>query len=317
MIRTVTLNTGFDEVYAVSDIKPGGVANILEYHSEPSGKGINCAKVLRRLGHDVRAYGLIGHEDRDLFLRSLSVDGIEATLTTVNAPTRRNLTLFSNGACSPAAHFRASGFPRSALQPIQGLAFQLEKECEPNDIISLHGSIPDGCPTDVWSLFVAVAERKKARVALDVYGLPLRLLVENGHVCLCKPNDEEIESLPGVDGSSSDTCTRQALSYMSAHGVQISAVTRGEQGVWFVRSGRLFCSSVKAGEAKVLVGAGDACMAGMLAAMNEGNQDSTEVVALGTAAAAAHVEGSSVKKYRARVETLLKSILTSELGPVG
>ena len=43
MIRTVTLNTGFDETLRVGAVD-GGVAAILERSLTPSGKGINCVE---------------------------------------------------------------------------------------------------------------------------------------------------------------------------------------------------------------------------------------------------------------------------------
>ena len=47
MIRTVTLNTGFDELFTVSALDFGGVSDLREHRTLASGKGINAARVHR------------------------------------------------------------------------------------------------------------------------------------------------------------------------------------------------------------------------------------------------------------------------------
>lgn len=314
MIRTVTLNTGFDETYIVSDVEFGGVSDVLQYHSEASGKGINASRTIRRLGEDVRAYALIGQPDRELFSKALLGDGIAATLATVNAPTRRNLTLLSQSSISPAAHFRAPGFTISVSEALSDLVSRLEDDCSPGDIISLHGSTPDASPPDVWCLFSAVAKRKKARLAADVYGAPLRRLLEDNPLFLCKPNEDEIRILPGASNANAETATKQALIYMLDHGVKLPAVTRGPKGIWFVEAGHLLSAAVEIDHASVLVGAGDACMAGMVAAMGQTNATFREIVAFGAAAAAAHVEGTPKAEFAKRTEILLGRAIVSDLG---
>ena len=71
MIRTVTLNTGFDELFTVSALEPGGVTEAREHRTLASGKGINAARTIAALGEPVKAYGLVGKADRDLFRRLL------------------------------------------------------------------------------------------------------------------------------------------------------------------------------------------------------------------------------------------------------
>jgi fructose-1-phosphate kinase PfkB-like protein len=44
MIRTITLNTGFDEVFTVSGISFGGVERVLDHSELAAGKGINAAR---------------------------------------------------------------------------------------------------------------------------------------------------------------------------------------------------------------------------------------------------------------------------------
>ncbi|HEY0514010.1 MAG TPA: hypothetical protein VGH73_19030 [Thermoanaerobaculia bacterium] len=50
MIRTVTLNTGFDEVFTVSAVDFGGVTETQRHVTLASGKGINAARTIAALG---------------------------------------------------------------------------------------------------------------------------------------------------------------------------------------------------------------------------------------------------------------------------
>src|SRR4051794_10511457 len=87
MIRTVTLNTGFDELFTVSALDFGGVSDLREHRTLASGKGINAARTIAALGEPVKAYGLIGRADRDRFQSLLERDGVETALVPIDAPT--------------------------------------------------------------------------------------------------------------------------------------------------------------------------------------------------------------------------------------
>jgi 1-phosphofructokinase len=296
MIRTVTLNTGFDELFTVSALEPGGVTEVREHRTLPSGKGINAARTIAALGEPVKAYGLIGRADLDLFQNLLRREGVETALVPLDAPTRRNLTVLDLASGRPAAHVRAPGFTLDDPAPVDALLAELEHDVQPGDLVSLHGSLPQGLDPRTWARLGRAAVDRGAVLLLDLYGEPL-LHALDLPVAVCKPNEEEIRILPGVTGPD------DALRYLAARGVGLPVVSRGAEGLSFLVEGRIGTARLPVEKPRFLVGAGDACMAALIVARQRGLSD-LEAVRFAVAVAAAHVAGVAVGLGGERLEEI-------------
>ena len=308
MIRTITLNTGFDETVVVSDIDFGGVGALLSRESVPSGKGVNAGRVVRALGGDVVVYGLVGQADVRQFQALIAVEGVESRLVAVDASTRRNLTLVSRSSAEPAAHFRADGFSFTDATPVEQLIGLLRTDIRVGDIVSLHGSTPDGLDAGTWTRFAALARRQGARVVADIYGPALRHLLSSVPVTICKPNEHEIQGLADVGKEKQRDAVAAALRLMCSHGVQMPVVTLGADGLMFAFGDELWQAALTPSAARISVAAGDACAAGMLVALQTGTEPGFEVIRHGIAAAVAHVEETPLHEFVARTNDLLQSV---------
>lgn len=60
MILTVTLNTALDITYRVPALRPHSSHRVTEVTERPGGKGLNVARVLAALGHEVTVTGFTG-----------------------------------------------------------------------------------------------------------------------------------------------------------------------------------------------------------------------------------------------------------------
>lgn len=60
MILTVTLNTALDLTYHVRSLRPHTSHRVTEVTERPGGKGLNVARVLAALGHEVTVTGFTG-----------------------------------------------------------------------------------------------------------------------------------------------------------------------------------------------------------------------------------------------------------------
>ena len=83
VLRTVTLNTGYDDYFTVSGLAWGGVGAMHDFRSVCSGKGISCARTAVALGLDTVAYALIGADDQPDYSARLTAEGIAHTLVAV------------------------------------------------------------------------------------------------------------------------------------------------------------------------------------------------------------------------------------------
>lgn len=314
MIRTITLNTGFDETVSVSSLSFGGVADLFSRQSLPSGKGINAGRVVRALGAPVVVYGLIGGAEHEAFRESLAEHGVESRMVEVDAPTRRNLTLAVKDIAKPAAHFRAPGFSLRDKAPIEQLKARLRSETQPGDIVSLHGSTPDGLDAATWTEIALVARDCGAQLLADVYGPSLPRLIASVETTCCKPNEHEVGTLPIAAETDAAGTAMSALHFMSRHQVRLPVVTLGVQGLLFAVGEDIWQAKLAPTVARVSVGAGDACAAGMLVALQEGCESLHEVARAGIAAAVAHVEATPPEQFSDRARLLRQSV---ELVAVG
>jgi len=298
MIRTVTLNTGFDEVFTVSAIQPGGVTEVRGHKTLASGKGINAARTIASLGEPVKAYGLIGRSDFGRFVDLLKEDGVASALIAIDARTRHNLTLLDESAGRPAAHARAPGFTLDDPAPAEALTAELARGVHPGDLVILHGSTPGGLDTRTWARLGRAAVDRGATLLLDIYGEPLLHALGNLPVAVCKPNEEEIRILPGIGELSGDTAVDAALRFLADRGVRWPVVSRGAERLRFLVDGRIGTARLPVERPRFLVGAGDACMAGLAVALRRG-LPALEAIRYAVAVAATHVAGAEMARVEA------------------
>ena len=60
MILTVTLHTALDLTYRVRSLRPRASHRVTDVVERPGGKGVNVARVLAALGHEVTVTGFTG-----------------------------------------------------------------------------------------------------------------------------------------------------------------------------------------------------------------------------------------------------------------
>lgn len=92
-ILVVGLNPAWQTVLGFPDFRPGQVNRARSAESLASGKGINAAKVLRRLGHEVTLLQILGGENGRKCLEACDALGVRSLHAWVAAETRHCLTL--------------------------------------------------------------------------------------------------------------------------------------------------------------------------------------------------------------------------------
>ena len=76
MIVTITPNLALDVTYEVTELRPGETNRVDAVHARAGGKGVNVARVLRSLGHDVLVLGLAGGPTGDAVRMELEASGL-------------------------------------------------------------------------------------------------------------------------------------------------------------------------------------------------------------------------------------------------
>ncbi|RYG53118.1 hypothetical protein EON80_33040, partial [bacterium] len=149
--------------------------------------------------------------------------------------------------------------------------------------IVLAGSVPPGVSTEIYRELTRMAKSWGCKVALDASGEALRSSLDAPRDALphlVKPNLAELEEWLG-ESLSSPTAILQAANNLLERGIEQVAVSMGGDGVLLVSRQGAVWATPPAIEVGSTVGAGDALVAGLVAASIRGLSQSESAI-LGT-----------------------------------
>ena len=281
MISTLTANPSLDLTYELSGkLSRGAVQRAASLSVEAGGKGINVSRNLVANGVPSRAVAPVGGPSGEQFLSLLEDVGVELVCVPIAGPVRTNTALAEKSGA--LTKINASG-PTLSEEEVERLLAETAAAARGAVWLAACGSLPPGAPDDLLARVVGAAHEGGCKVAADSSGAPLAATLEAGPV-LIKPNAEELAELVGkplvtfgdVLAAAKEACARGAKSVLVSLGAD-GATLLNEDGALHAQTPPFVPRST--------VGAGDALLAGFLAAGGEGESALVEAVAWGAAAA--------------------------------
>ena len=323
-VVTVTLNPAIDQTVRLDDLVPGAVHRALGQQSEAGGKGVGVASVLAALGVPVAACGWLGADNAGLFEAAFAARGIQDEMLRVPGSTRTNIKL----AAAARGDTTDINLPGLALDDAAraaaeaALAHRLAGLLGPGDWCELAGSLPPGVGLGTWLRLARQARANGARLAVDTGGAVLAQLLRALHEPLAngesampafiKPNRAELEELAGRTLPTHDDVA-DAASALQADGVERVVVSLGGDGAVIVGDGGRWVAQPPRVRVATTVGAGDALVAGTLAALVEG-QTFPGAAVFGMACAAARIQQIAPElPPRAEIDALAARITVQPL----
>jgi tagatose 6-phosphate kinase len=302
MIVTVTLNAALDVTYEVERLAVDEVNRVRSVAQRAGGKGINVARVLAGLGHDVIVTGLAGGATGVLIRADARAAGLAMELVEIAGESRRTVAVVQDSgkiagesrrtvavvqdSGTGATLFNEPGPPVSASEwaHFQTRFAQLVADAEG---VVLSGSLPEALPPDAYAILVEAARAAGARVVLDADGAALRSGVRAGPDVV-KPNLAELQAATGI-AELAPACA--ALRNAGARAVVASLGPAGlaadtADGRWTVEPPVTVAGNP--------TGAGDAAVAALTAGLVAGQpwpERLAEAIAVSAAAARAPVAG--------------------------
>ncbi|MGW2519965.1 1-phosphofructokinase family hexose kinase [Streptomyces sp. NPDC001617] len=195
MILTVTLNTALDITYRVRSLRPHASHRVSEVTERPGGKGLNVARVLAALGHEVTVTGFTGGATGAVVQSQLTATpGVVDALVPVAAATRRTIAVVDE----QTGDTTQLNEPGPTITPAEWSAFQeaYEDLLASASAVALCGSLPPGVPVGAYAGLIRTARAAGVPVLLDTSGEPLRRGVA-ARPDLLKPNADELAELTG------------------------------------------------------------------------------------------------------------------------
>lgn len=292
MILTVTPNAAIDKTAIVPGFALNRCQTVKQFHSQPGGKGINVARVLKAFGMPVFASGFVGGETGKLIKLGLEREGIRADFGTVLGESRTCLAILDPQR-GTVTELNEAG-PEVMAQEVTKLTAIIQRYATRATPTVFAGSLPPGVPADAYRKWIDIVQRTGGKAYLDTKGPALVHGLE-AHPYMVKPNQAEAEEVLGYH---LDTETRiaQALEYFlrKAH---IAVITLGERGAAIGSEGerwRVYAPPVKAVST---VGSGDAFLAGFIVGLQRG-LPLKECARLAAATGAANTQAPSAGSLR-------------------
>ncbi len=296
-ILTVTLNPALDLATSAETVQPGPKLRCEEPRADPGGGGINVARVIGRLGGEVRAFVALGGATGERLARLVEREGVATRRFAGPGETRESLSVTDR---TTAAQYRFV-MPGPVWTKAAGRAVitAIAAETQPGALVVLSGSLAPGLPHDLPATLTRRLARAGARLILDTSGETLARAARPplpAHVL--RMNGGEAETLAGSRLKTRDDSADFAESLVRQGAAEVVVIARGADGsVMATRDGRWFA---KGAEVPVTsrVGAGDSFVAAFTLALARG-RNLPRALQEGMAAASAAVMTEATELARA------------------
>ncbi|WP_251093928.1 1-phosphofructokinase family hexose kinase [Streptomyces sp. Caat 7-52] len=261
MILTVTLNTALDITYRVRSLRPHSSHRVSDVAERPGGKGVNVARVLAALGHEVTVTGFAGGATGEVVRDHLSaVPGLTDALVPVAGATRRTIAV----ADELTGDTTQLNEPGPEIEPAEWGAFldRYEELVAGASAVALCGSLPPGVPVGAYAGLVRTARSAGVPVLLDTSGEPLRRGVA-ARPDIIKPNADELAELTGSHEP------LRATQDARRRGARAVVASLGAAGLLAVTPEGRWRAAPPAAVRGNPTGAGDSAVAGLLSGLLE------------------------------------------------
>lgn len=268
MILTITMNPSIDISYPLETFKLDTVNRVRNVRKTAGGKGLNVTRILKQLNTEVIASGLIGGFLGEEIKKDLTQNEIAHDFLPISGETRNCIAVLHDG---KQTEILENG-PVITEQEARAFLQHFEKLAVKAEIISFSGSLPEGLSTDFYRQMLQVCQPKP--VVLDCSGTALREVLRGSvKPKLIKPNTEELAGLLGREISTELSDLKAALSDSMFDEIEWIVVSMGGDGAFAKHHGTFYRVTIPKIDVVNPVGSGDATVAGLTAAIQQGFSD--------------------------------------------
>ena len=257
MIVTITLTPALDKTVTLPGFAVDKVNRVQSMRLDAGGKGINVSKVLKALGTDSVACGILGGGTGRFIQNSLTEAGIACDFAQVPQDTRTNLKVID-----PVNHtntdINEAGAPVSE-ETLEEVFDRAAAHLHKDDIVVLAGKAPQGTADTIFADWTKRFRELGVKVYMDA-DAALLIAGAAAKPALIKPNDEELSRLMGRKFAGIDEMAAAARELV-AGGIETVVVSLGGDGALFVRKDQTLRGKGLKVPVLSTVGAGDSMMA--------------------------------------------------------
>lgn len=259
MILTVTPNPSIDRTLQLGPLVRGAVQRARSATVEAGGKGINVARALTAHGHDASAIVPLNASSAAV-VGGLLGDAVDLEVVPIAGDVRVNVGLVEDDGTVTKINE-----PGPVLSPaeVEMLLARPASLAAGARWVAGCGSLPHGAPADFYAQ-LAGRMPPGVRVAVDADGAPLRACIGRP-LALLKPNHAELEAAVDCRLDTLGEVVDAAAGLVRA-GCAAVLVSLGADGAVYVDREGATHAEARIDQVVNTVGAGDALLAGFLAA---------------------------------------------------
>lgn len=291
LFTAVALNPSIDKMIIVNNFKVNATNRISDSRIDPSGKGINVAKVAKTLGEDTCCTGFLFDSNGNMFEEDLRKHGIKTDFVWCSGEVRTNIKVVDpeNNTMTEINNAGQRVGPSDILKIKQ----KIEQCAQKSSIVIFSGSLPPGTDKSLYRELIEICNRQGARVYLDTYGEALKEGIKAKPFAV-KPNTFELELTVGEKLNDEKDIVRGAKKLIDM-GLSCVLVSRGSKGSIALYDEKVYKIPPINVPVKSSVAAGDSLLTGFAIGMKR-TMDFEYSLKLGTACATSCVikEGSKI-----------------------
>ena len=255
-----------DRTYFVNHLHPGGVNRADDVREELAGKGINVSRGLTLAGIHAPGVVPIGNADTSV---------LERTGSSFLVPlwTEGSLRVSTTIVDIQGTTTKVNESPRSLSEEDWQKVIDLTEQTVVNTgakWLVIAGALPTYTSTGVYVDLQPIFDAMKllgVKVALDTSGEPLSYWARKGCATVIKPNAEELASAVGRELVTVGDVVAAAQE-LCEHGIEVVLASLGADGMIAVTKNSHWAARTPPVKVINTVGAGDATLAGFLAAVS-------------------------------------------------
>lgn len=265
MILTICPNPSIDCTIELDNLNVGMLNRIDSKVETYSGKALNVAMGIARLGGESFATGFMFENHGRMFEHVLDKEGVKHNFVYNSGSARTNYKIIDKRSMLTEINDRGETVKQEKQDELINLVAKISPE---HDIAVMSGSLPKGVSADFYGKVLKVIP-DRVKVIVDTEKDNMLSAIGNREIFMAKPNLRELESFTGERVVDLHDMVRASCKYIDK-GVKYVLVSLGADGAVLTDgSNSYFCKSASVA-VNSTVGAGDCMVAAACVALSDG-----------------------------------------------
>lgn len=306
MILTVCMSPSVDVTIELDQLNVGKVNIVKNKTLSFTGKALNVAIGISRLGADAYATGFMYNENGAMFERALDKEGVPFAFVWNSGRVRENYKCIDKR--SMLTEINDVG-GQVAAEKLGELSHMIRNLSSRSDVTVISGGLPRGVDASFYREIFRCVDPRSLRIA-DTEGAKMFAALEAG-IDLVKPNLEELEETLGREFRDKDDMLAGCREILD-RGAKIVLLSLGKDGAVITNGTKnYYCKSINVA-VNSTVGAGDGMVAAAAVMLQQG-ADLPDILRAGVAAGTATVTTfETISFTKNKYEEILQSLNVTE-----